>query len=385
MDNVYLIFVDPNNKGTQSNKFYDMKDNGNGTFTAEYGRVGSSKSTVTYPISKWESTRKSKIRKGYKDISDLKSTSTVVTEDSGNKSFDEFYKVFQKYTGSMVRKTYLVEGCSQGQIDEAQSILNKLVKAKTVDTFNKDLLELYKVIPRRMNDVRLYMLNDIKKKQSVIQKEQDALDSMDSANVTNVSNPFETLGIKWEEVTNHKEMEDLLYPTMDKNYRYGSRQATIHKVFKITDDKRTVMFDNWLDKQSNKHCQLLIHGTRCPNVFSILKSGLLVRPTNAASFAGSVYGDGVYHSAHSAKSLGYVGNDPDKLFFIQNVHMGNYYTYEGWYRDGKDISRSEMNYKGLQKKGYDSLFVKAGDGLLNSEYIVYNSDQTNTNFLVWMK
>ena len=385
-DDVYLMFVDPDNDGTQSNKFYNMFDKGNGTFTVEYGRVGSTKTTLSYPSDKWNSTYKSKVKKGYKDISDLKAKHVVAHEDSGNKSFDDFYTVFQKYTGSMVRKTYLVEGCSQGQIDEAQALLNKMSKVKKVDEFNKYLVEIYKIIPRRMSDVRSHMLSDIKKKDSFIQREQDALDSMDSSNITNTSNPFKSLGIRWEEMTNHKQMEDLLYPTMDKNYRYGARQATIHKVYKITDDGRTKMFDDWVAKQSNKHCELLIHGTRCPNVFSILKSGLLVRPTNAASFAGSVYGDGVYHSAHSAKSLGYVGNDPDKLFFIQNVHMGKYYTYEGWYRDGKDLSRNEMNYPSLQKKGgYDSLYVKAGDGLLNSEYIVYNSDQTNTNFLVWMK
>lgn len=380
---VYLMFVDIKN-GTQSNKFYNMKDRGDGTFDAHWGRVDSTEKITNYPIHKWDSTYKSKLRKGYKDISDLKSTTIVKAEDSGNKAFDDFYSVFRRYTGDLVKKTYLAEGCSQGQIDEAQHILNKISNLTKLDEVNKNLLELYKVIPRRMADVRHHLLSDIKSKSKFIALEQDALDSMDSSNIMNVSNPFKELGIGFNEVTSHKKMEDLLYPTMGSTTRTGSRSAKIHKVYQITDKERTVEFDDWVSNQKDKTCELLIHGTRNPNIFSILKSGLLIRPSNAY-FSGAVYGDGIYHSAHSAKSLGYVGNDSDKLFLIQNVHMGNPYTYNGWYSHGKDISRSEMNYNDLKQKGNDSLFVKAGDGLLNSEYIVYNKEQTNTNFLVWMK
>ena len=124
---------------------------------------------------------------------------------------------------------------------------------------------------------------------------------------------------------------------------------------------------------------------RNANVFSILKSDLLVRPSNAATISGAAYGEGIYHSFHTDKSLNYTGYDNDKIFFIQNVHMGKPYTYNGWYRDSKDISRENMNYKYLSSKGYDSLYVKPGDGLLNSEYIVYNQEQTVTNYLIWLK
>jgi hypothetical protein len=44
-----------------------------------------------------------------------------------------------------------------------------------------------------------------------------------------------------------------------------------------------------------------------------------------------------------------------------------------------------MNYRDLKKRGCDSLYVEAGDGLLNSEYIVYNTEQYFYNYLIWMK
>lgn len=106
---------------------------------------------------------------------------------------------------------------------------------------------------------------------------------------------------------------------------------------------------------------------------------------DAAVISGAAYGEGIYHSAHTAKSLGYTGYDNDKIFFIQNVHMGKPYTYNGWYKDGKDISRNQMNYKDLKALGHDSLYVRPGDGLQNSEYIVYNKEQTITEYLLWLK
>lgn len=382
-NDVYLMYVE-GSTSTNSNKYYNMFPNGD-SFRVEYGRMGSTKTTYTYSMSQWGSKYRSKIRKGYTDISDLKSTQAVVAEASGNKSFDSFYEVFRKYTGDLVKKTYLAEGCSQGQIDEAQSILNALSGYKKVNDINDKLVQLYKVIPRRMADVRNHLISDVSSISQLISQEQDALDSMDSSNIMNVSNPFKELGVDFKEVTNHKKMEDLLYPTMGSRGGYGaSRNAKIHKVYAINDKTRTKEQEDWLTVQDDKSCELLIHGTRCPNIFSILKSGLLIRPSNAY-FSGAAYGDGVYHSAHSAKSLGYVGYDTDKLFLIQNVHMGNSFKYQGYYRQGKSLSRSDMNYDGLRRQGNDSLFVQPGDGLLNSEYIIFKKEQTNTKFLVWMK
>ena len=266
--------------------------------------------------------------------------------------------------------------------DEAQGILNHLIGLSDVEKFNKHLLELYTVLPRRMSNVKDYLVRDDKGLDKLIAKEQDILDSLSSSVVTNVvesGQVFEdSFGIEMEEVDCPQSIRDLVTKTKS----YG---ADIYKVYKITHNTGQDKFNTWLEQQDNKNVELLFHGTRNPNVFSILKSGLLIRPTNAVSIAGDAYGSGIYHSAHFQKSLGYTGYDSDKIFFMQSVHMGNPYIYNGWYRDGKDISRNEMNYPSLKKKGYDSLFVRAGDGLQNSEYIVYNSQQTVTSYILWCK
>lgn len=379
---VELIMV----TGENNNKFYRMKDLDNGNFQVEYGRVGSSTVTEIYPINRWDSKYKEKIKKGYKDVSDLKVDSVNNDFEFSSTEVEHFYRTFSKYTKDNVSRNYTIAvgAVTKVMLDEAQSVLNELVKLPVTDQFNKYLLELYTVLPRRMNNVRDYLIKGSESQEQLnklISKEQDVLDSLSSSVVTTVTQSgvkFEdSLGITIEietDVVNLQRIKQFIESTNSSRY-------TIHKVYKVSNKQRTSVFNDWLSTQDNKRVDLLIHGTRNPNIFSILKSGLLVRPTNAVSFAGSAYGDGVYHSAHCDKSLGYTGYDNDKIFFLQDVHMGNPYEYNGWYR-GNDF---RLEYNELKKRGFDSTYVKPGNGLRNSEYIVYKSEQTNTSFLVWMK
>lgn len=377
---IELVMVTENN----NNKYVTMTDLGNGYFKSTWGRVGGHSDSMEYPIGKWDSYRNSKTKKGYRDVSDLKIESKSGEYTFKGKGVDHFFTTFSRYTRDSVKGNYTIAvgSVTKAMLDEAQGILNHLIGLSDVERFNKHLLELYTVLPRRMSNVKDYLVKDDKGLDKLIAKEQDILDSLSSSVVTNVvesGQVFEdSFGIEMEEVDCPQSIRDLVTKTKS----YG---ADIYKVYKVTHKTGQEKFDTWLEQQDNKNVELLFHGTRNPNVFSILKSGLLIRPTNAVSIAGDAYGSGIYHSAHFQKSLGYTGYDSDKIFFMQSVHMGNPYIYNGWYRDGKDISRNEMNYPSLKKKGYDSLFVKPGDGLQNSEYIVYNSQQTVTSYLLWAR
>lgn len=75
------------------------------------------------------------------------------------------------------------------------------------------------------------------------------------------------------------------------------------------------------------------------------------------------------------------GGTKSPHFFLQEVHMGNPFIYDGWFRGNS----FPLKYDELKKRGFDSTYVKAGNGLRNSEYIVYKSEQTHTQYLVWMK
>lgn len=121
----------------------------------------------------------------------------------------------------------------------------------------------------------------------------------------------------------------------------------------------------------------LWHGTRAHNVLSILKSGLIV-PKSGGSIAvtGRMFGDGLYFSDQSTKSLNYAhgywdgGAKDDRCFmFVFDVSMGNSYVPP---RPMKSVP-----------SGYDSMRAIGGkSGVMNNEMIVYSTTQAKPRYLV---
>lgn len=79
----YLVMV---TASANNNKYYKQIPHGD-SWTAEYGRVGSSPQRREYPMSQWESKYREKIRKGYVDQTDL--VSDLIIEEKKNMGFKE--------------------------------------------------------------------------------------------------------------------------------------------------------------------------------------------------------------------------------------------------------------------------------------------------------
>ena len=159
--------------------------------------------------------------------------------------------------------------------------------------------------------------------------------------------------------------------TMHTSYRY--KLATVYKI-----DISTVIeaFKNKGEKVGN--IQELFHGSKCSNVLSILRQGLIIPPANAGHCTGRLGGNGCYGSDISSKDLNYStnfwgsGGSTDKIFmFLCDFAMGKMYRSKGYgdYRTPKD--------------GYDSTFMEGGKyGLHNNEMIVYDCGQVNLKYLL---
>ena len=388
-----LIMVSDKN----NNKYYEMIYEGGSNFTINYGRVESTRTTLQKGINQWNSIYNEKIKKGYKDITH---TVSVIVEDKiiepENKLLEikeakvaTFLTLMKKYTDGLVSKTYTVKAkdVTQIQIDEAQKYINDLVSIdrEDVTTINSKLLELYMVIPRYMGKVQNYLLPNIDIDKT-IQQEQDNLDAM--ASQVSMIKPIDEkeqikiqkenktlldiLGITMKEISEHKDIKYLI-DQLGKN--------KIHGIFEIQKEEHDTIFNNWMDNQDNKTTRYLLHGTRCTSVIPIIEQGLKIRPVGNYQFSGKAYGDGNYFSETCSKSLGYTGYDADQILLIYEVHTGNPYTYDGWYR-GNSFT---LNYENLQTKGYDSTFVKAGNGLLNTEIITYKEQQCRIKYIIWLK
>lgn len=387
-----LIMVTAGN----NNKYYEMTWGGGSNFTVKYGRVESTATTATYPYGMWSTKYNEKIRKGYKDVTEfvtveVAKTATVSTplEDVKEKLVNDFLVLMKRYTDKLVSTTYSVkaEAVSQKQVDAAQKIIDDLNGAKKLNPtqINEKLVELYTVIPRRMGNVGDYLLPSIKLERTLV-SEQDNLDAM-AAQVSLIK-PKTAKQVKAEKKTSQT-MLDKLGITMAeakvyKEIDYLLKQShgrKVHAIFEVNKPAEDADFNSWMAGQKDKSTRVLIHGTKATSVIPILELGLKIRPTGSYQFSGKAYGDGNYFSEMMQKSLGYTGNTSDKVILVYEVHVGNPFIYDGWYRGNS----FPLTYPELKKRGYDSTYVKAGHGLLNSEIIAYNEQQCRIKYIIHLK
>jgi poly [ADP-ribose] polymerase 2/3/4 len=123
----------------------------------------------------------------------------------------------------------------------------------------------------------------------------------------------------------------------------------------------------------------LWHGTRAHNLLSIFKSGLIIPKENGSiHVTGRMFGNGIYFSDQSTKSLNYAhgywdgGAKDNRCFmFLADVAMGR-----PWHptRTGSNVKPPE---------GHDSVFARGGkDIVINNEMIVFRTSQVNLKYLV---
>ena len=154
---------------------------------------------------------------------------------------------------------------------------------------------------------------------------------------------------------------------------YASRFA-VRRVYRVEIAAMNRAFDETGRKAGN--IQELWHGTRAGNLLSLLKSGFVIPPSNAPHCTGRMFGNGVYFSDQSTKSLNYAagywsGRAENRCFmFLCDVAMGKSYTPQSWQET-------------LPHAGFDSTWAKPDvSGVANNEMIVYTTDRIAPRFLV---
>lgn len=389
--------------GANNNKYYNMTPCGD-MWTAEYGRVGSSFQTRTYSKSQWNSKYNEKIRKGYVDQTDLIQDliSTEKPKQSEYKEIDNkviaaIVERLQAMAKKAISENYTVSSnkVTQAMVDEAQNIITGLLNVTDVKTFNDELLKLFTTIPRKMSSVSSYIARDNGEFNKIISREQDLLDIMKGQVVqkqvveeTKETKPIhdntilEHLGLEFEECTN----EDIATIKV----ALGSCSDKFHKAWKVKNLRTQKRFDDFVKENDIKDVRLLFHGSRNENWWSIINSGLMLRPTNAV-ITGKMFGYGIYYTPKARKSLGYTslsgsywarGNSNSGFMALMDVAYGkpyNVYSFDSKYYN--------FNYEALQKNcpGANCLHAHEGSMLRNDEIIVYKDEQCTIKYLVELK
>ena len=300
----YLIMVTTAN----NNKYYNLFPEGD-QFRVEYGRVDATKTTAYYPMSKWNSQISSKLKKGYQDVTDLKKDlvqeiSTANPEspykEIENAAVRAIVEKLQSLARETIRKNYTVKASSvtQDMVDAAQKIIDALANnSSSIEEFNSNLLKLFTVIPRKMGNVRDYLASKTEDFAKIVSKEQDLLDVMrgqiyvkqDDEPATTVEKKQQTileeLGLVMEEPT----ADDVALIKTLMNESAGK----FRKAWRVTNLKTQDRFDKFVADNDIKDTRLLFHGSRSENFWSIMKTGLVLRPTNAV-ITGKMFGYGCY-------------------------------------------------------------------------------------------
>lgn len=408
-----LIMVTANN----NNKYYEMEENPDGTFTVRYGRVGGRATTQTYPISQWKKKYGEKTRKGYADQTHLfaESKEEIKLADLDDKGVEKVINLLTQYANKSIGDNYNVtaDQVTRKQVDEAQEILDRIVgmvekKSKDIDKaklplkdVNKHLLSLYQIIPRKMSNVNDHLFTSAKTRDDVdemekkMAEEQATLDVMrgqveinektkqaaedEKANEINL---LEAMGMEMSTVEDDAVIKQIKELMQDEAHKF-------HKAFEVKNLKTQKWYDDFQETVKDKKTELFWHGSRNENWMSILENGLVLRPANAV-ITGKMFGYGLYFADKFRKSLNYTslrgsywtgGTAKDGFLALYEVHVGKQLhikKHQSWCY--------ELSEKNLKKRGkYDSLFAEGGADLRNNEYIIYNHAQCTVKYLVQVK
>lgn len=394
----YLVMVTGE---SNHNKYYKQIPNGD-SWVAEYGRVGSTPQKRTYPMSQWDKKYREKIKKGYIDQSDLVEDLIEISPKSSkykpieNKCISEIVERLQRMANQAISDNYTISSnkVTQAMIDEAQSILIQLTLNQDVNSFNQNLIKLFTVIPRKMSNVSAYLAKAESDYGRIIENEQDLLDVMKGQVIQKHQDDtvelnerpeytiLEKMGLRFEECTQAdiNQIKSAL----------GSCEDKFYQAWRVTNIKTQNKFDEFIKQQSISNIKLLWHGSRNENWWSIINSGLVLKPTNAV-ITGKMFGYGIYFAPKARKSLGYTslsgsywahGNSSSAFMALMEVAYGTPYDVYSF-----DNKYSKFNYDQLQIvcPGANTLHAHAGSMLRNDEIIVYKEDQITIKYLVELK
>lgn len=391
----YLIMVTNQN----NNKFYNCFPEGD-RFRVEYGRVDSTKTTLYYNKYDWDSKINSKLKKGYKDISQLKQELIEEIKPTAENYADVESEIvrklisdLQRYSKEKVNSSYSVKSSAvtNAMVEEAQNIINNLINTKTINEFNSILVRLFAAIPRKMDNVKNYLAYKIEDIEKIIKREQDLLDVLRGQvyipNKTNSTSEENTSGI------NLSDLGLIIEEATDEDIyqikrHMGSCADKFKKAYRVINKETQEKFDKFVKDNNIVTKKLLFHGSRNENFWSILKLGLKLRPANAV-ITGKMFGYGIYFAPKCSKSIGYTslrgsywasGNSDKAYMAIFNVAYGNPYDVYDFNSKYYDLS-----YNKLQsfKTGATCLHAHSDKGMLrNDEIVVYKEEQVTIKYLV---
>jgi poly [ADP-ribose] polymerase len=413
-----LVKVDA---GENNNKFYEIIWHDDDTVTARYGRNGDN--GVTEQKGSGEAIfnkvykAKTSASKGYKEVDILTTSGTTpTTTPLRNTPLIEIAK--RDIANNNPVMAALLERLAQinkyellkatgDQIDIVNGVVQTVLGPVTLDAVSKaraELLSLDTFIQKQdfgtkyadhLNQYLTFIPQKVPRKRgwdqdfftsiTTFQQQNGLLDQIETS-IQNYKPVDTTQGTVVEQakifghslalVEDDKIIDRIKkFYSSNMNHGHASSHLKLKRVYAVANPEGHARYQAVMDKIGNE--MQLWHGTRAFNVLSILKGGLII-PTSAGGYhiTGRMFGDGLYFSDQSTKSLNYAygywgggSRDNNCFMFLADVSMGKPYVPSG------PFSKSIPT-------GYDSCHAIGGkSGVQNNEMIVYNLNQAKLSYL----
>ena len=399
---VHLVMITTNN----NNKFYDMTPRGD-LIEISYGRIGATCTKITKPIGDWDKIYNSKIKKGYIDKSELidykeeKKPEDPEYEPLSDPAIQKLVDFLIGKAKETIQRNYKVSDSqiSEQMIVEAQALITQLLsKTKALSAFNQLLLELFMVIPRKMSNVNAYLATSLSNIPDIIQREQDLLDVVKTQvqlKLEQEKRLIPTEGVQKKSITILDEMGIAIEQTTETDVKQIKEELSFlapryKNSWKIRLFQQEEKFQKFCQEYSLKpsDLKLLWHGTRTENIWSILKTSYMIRPTNAV-ISGHMFGYGIYSATNPDKSLKYTsiansywahGSDASGFMLLNQVAYGKPYDVYSF-----NTAYYDLDWNRLRKEHPKCISLHAHKDkrmLRNDEIVVYREDQINPIYLV---
>ena len=393
---VRLVMVTRDN----NNKVYEMAENGDGTFTARFGRIGARLQEKTYPAARWNATYRAKTRKGYTDITSLAAESDDTGFDVDDPDVAALVERLRNAADRALSAQYLVApgDVSARQLDEAQAhidalagLAGQIAEARQPDlaeAFDAHLLDLYRTIPRAMGNVRQHLLGGtlaLDELAATLDGEQEALDRMAQRVRLGDAPQRQTLLDAFGFELRAGDARVL----RRVRKRMGAHADRLERVVEVVHPRLRAQFDAHVARSRQKKTRLLWHGSRSENWLSILETGLVLNPARAV-ITGKMFGHGLYFATSFQKSLNYTslrgarwtGHASDRGYLgLYDVHVGAPLVvkkHHGWCYELTAERLAARKLFGAP----DSLHARAGTMLRHDEIVVYRAAQACPRYLV---
>lgn len=365
------------------NKIVEMKMEENSrVFNVKFGHVGQAMHTKSYPYSEWDRVYLEKISLGYIDQSNVyeKAEALSTHQITGISDLNEVLLHLKQVSKQLVEENYRMQDFSvtKEAIWKAETLLGRLESITDLWTFNETLMELFGLLPRKMDNVLLNLAKNPKDFFEITQREKELLQNLQANEDGRKCSGGDGLIYGKCSCGEIKKIREMLDP---------QTAAKFHKAWKVTNQDSRQKFDRYCREHHIQDTKLLFHGSRTENWWSILKLGLLKNPRNV-NRQGSMFGAGIYFANKAAKSTGYTsirdsyhvnGRDSKAYLALFEVAYGNPEHIYAW----------EDSYIYLTEKGFHDrypekhcLHAHRGADLVNDEIIVYNDKACTICYLI---